>query len=107
MTFAMHSSWSLSAAYYNAGSAALVLVLIALGIGLFLYFRQRRRSRGSSLKLKEDGMPEESIPLSRSIGMNGHGENGDYKGKGRAQGEPIFDVGSDDEGDYKDDTRQP
>jgi len=92
-------------AYYNAGSAALVLVIIALGIGIFLYWRQRRRSRSRGASI---GLKEESIPLSQSVGdeMNGHGDNmnGDYKGKGRAlQAEAIFDVGSDEEGEYKDD----
>jgi len=92
-------------AYYNAGSAALVLVVIALVIGIFLYWRQRRRSRSRGASI---GLKEESIPLSQSVGdvMNGHGDgmNGDYKGKGRAlQAEAIFDVGSDEDGEYKDD----
>jgi len=87
-------------AYYNAGSAALVLVLIALAIGLFLFCRRRRTGRVVI------GIPEESIPLSQNIAgvpMNGHEDDGDYKGKGRAHdGTAIFDVGSDDEGEYHD-----
>lgn len=87
-------------AYYNAGSAALVLVLIALAIGLFLFCRRRRTGRVVI------GIPEESIPLSQNIAgvpMNGHEDDGDYKGKGRAhEGTAIFDVGSDDEGEYHD-----
>ncbi|EJD01360.1 KEX1 protein [Fomitiporia mediterranea MF3/22] len=90
-------------AYYNAGSAALVLVLIALAIGLFLFCRRRRRI--GKLKI---GNSEEAIPLSQNINghdMDGHGENGNYKGKSRAmEGEAIFDVGegSDDESEYRD-----
>ncbi|KAL5508176.1 KEX1 [Sanghuangporus vaninii] len=90
-------------AYYNAGSAALVLVLIALAIGLFLFCRRRRRTGQLAI-----GNPEEIIPLSQSENghfMNGHGDDSDYKGKGRAlESEAIFDVGegSDNESDYRD-----
>jgi len=92
-------------AYYNAGSAALVLVLIALVIGLFLFCRRRRRTGSLSLNSKD---VEESIPLNSNIGesFNGHsgelGNGTDYKGKGRAEEEAIFDVGSDEDGDYHD-----
>ena len=81
----------------------MVLLLIGIAIGLFFYFRQRRKSQGYWLNNRE-----ESIPLSRSLGgdetpQNGD-MNGDSKGKGRALNEPIFDVGSDDEGEYRDRT---
>ena len=93
-------------AYYNAGSAALVLLLIGIAIGLFFYFRQRRRTNGYWLASRE-----ENIPLTHSLGVedtlpqNGDIDdelNGDMKGKGPALNEPIFDVGSDDEGEYRD-----
>ena len=86
-------------AYYNAGSAALVLVLIALAIGTFLLCRKRRRTSRANI-----AMTEEAIPLNQTV-IDPRLENGndDYKGKGRAHEDPaIFDVGSDDEGEYHD-----
>lgn len=91
-----------AAAYYNAGSAALVLLLIGIAIGVFFYFRQRRQRNGYWLTSRE-----ESIPLSRNLGgdetppRNGILDH-DSKGKARELNEPVFDVGSDDEGDYRD-----
>ncbi|TDL29373.1 KEX1 protein [Rickenella mellea] len=96
-------------AYYNAGSAALVLLLIAIAIGMVFYCRRRRRHTN----IFSLGSREEHIPLSQSVpdeGVNGHGPELDYpgKGKGRAIEEHmVFDVGnSDDEGDYRDDSRR-
>jgi hypothetical protein len=78
----------------------LVLLLIGIAIGAFLYIRKRRQSKRSWLP-----SGEEHIPLSRSLGeddVQNDGLNGDSKGKGRAPGETIFDVGSDDEEEYRD-----
>lgn len=95
-------------AYYNAGSAALIFVVIGLAVGLFFYFRRRSRFRKAhGVSLAQD---EETIPLH----ANGTAVDGDDSGrrrKGKAKetypdspagGEPIFDVGDDeDSGDER------
>lgn len=80
----------LFAAYYNAGSAALVLVCIALAIGGFLWWR-RRKNRLSGLPRSPRGEFEESIPLTQSEGPYADGDRDDgretimsRKGKERA-----------------------
>lgn len=94
------------AAYYNAGSAAIVLVLILGVLGSVLWCRiRRRRLQGLPIAKNE----EESIPLTQNL----HAEDIDpldnrglssRKGKERAQEaglSPIFDVGdSDEEGEH-------
>ncbi|KAG8960390.1 Cell death protease [Tulasnella sp. 419] len=91
-------------AYYNTGSAALILLLILLAIGLFFYIRSRRRSKSSranfSALSQDDGLPEESIPLSTnmhdSVRSRKGKEKAEYSDDGRESpsGEPIFDVGA-------------
>ena len=102
-------------AYYNAGSAALIFILIALAIGLFIYFRKRRETpKGVSLS-RESDFPEETIPLQQGNGEQELGRR--RKGKARevydespsagAGGDPIFDVGDDeDSGDERVDGRE-
>jgi carboxypeptidase D len=90
------------AAYYNAGSAAIVLVLILAVLGSVLWCRiRKRRLLGLPIAQNE----EESIPLTQNLPV----EDSDLldnrglssrKGKGRAQETglaPIFDVGDEDE----------
>jgi carboxypeptidase D len=116
-----------SAAYYNAGSAAIVLVLVLLAIGVFVWcrIRRRRRARGGAMQLPPRPGPddEESIPLratddyARANGRD-HESGGENRyaaedegvprydtragsmreGKGKARAqEAIFDVGESDE----------
>ena len=86
-----------------------MLFLIALAVGLFVFCRNRRRTGKVSLASKD---AEESIPLHMGVGNGSdvHADvqngNGHYKGKGRADDIAIFDVGSDDEGEYHDDHKQ-
>lgn len=93
------------AAYYNAGSAAVVLVLILAVLGSVLWCRiRRRRLHGLPIRKNE----EESIPLTQSYPV----EDSDpldnrrlssRKGKERAEEaglSPIFDVGDSDEGEH-------
>ncbi|KIJ69816.1 hypothetical protein HYDPIDRAFT_104447 [Hydnomerulius pinastri MD-312] len=90
-------------AYYNAGSAALVLLLIAITIGLCIWCRLRRKR----VQLpRSTVVAEENIPLnSASDGYEMEEDRVNQKGKGRAieEGEPIFDVGEDDEEYHNDD----
>jgi carboxypeptidase D len=95
-------------AYYNAGSAAIVLFLIGLGIGVFLWCRsKRRRSRHST----RPDIEEESIPLNPTSTRDE--EESFRQRKGKEREEPvesqIFDVGDidDDEGEYKDEVKEP
>ena len=104
------------AAYYNAGSAALVLVLIFLVIGLFIWCRVRRK-RVVKLPTTRPDEDEENIPLNpSSLGERQHDEISSelvgFRGKGKERSRngdisppeepPIFDVGdSDDDEEYK------
>ena len=95
------------AAYYNAGSAALVLVIIAVLIAGFIWWRSRKgKLSGVGLPLtRDDVRPDEEIPLTQSNGnADDHDQDADEgsrerKGKGRATGltpkEEIFGVGDD------------
>lgn len=97
--------WDLShyhAAYYNAGSSAIVLVLILAVLGSVLWYRiRRRRLLGLPVAQNE----EESIPLTQNLPaedsdpLDNRGLTS-RKGKERAQetrSSPIFDVGDSDE----------
>lgn len=96
------------AAYYNAGSSALVLFLVFIVIATFVWCRVRRRR----LQLPVTRTEEEAIPLNTSRRFEEEEEEeGGYeqrkgkqrKGKQRATEPPqppIFNVGdSDDEDD--------
>jgi carboxypeptidase D len=92
------------AAYYNAGSSAVVLLLISLAIGSFVWCRVRRRR----LRLPVNQTEEESIPLNTSHRYDDDEEgqliNKQRKGKARAvepPHPPIFDVGDSDDEDDK------
>ena len=100
-----------SAAYYNAGSAAMVLLVISLCIGGFLWWRYRRsRMRGLRVTT-DDSTVEENIPLAASMtDVHAHDGGDDderplkqSKGKERAQPEDlpnegtIFSIVGDDE----------
>ena len=100
--------WGLShchAAYYNAGSAAVVLVLILAVLGSVLWCRiRRRRLHGLPIAQNE----EESIPLTQKLPtddsdpLDNRGLSS-RKGKERAQEaglSPIFDVGDSDEDEH-------
>jgi carboxypeptidase D len=90
------------AAYYNAGSAAIVLVLILIVLGSVFWYRiRRRRLLGLPVAQNE----EESIPLTQNFPaedsdpLDNRGLTS-RKGKERAQetgSAPIFDVGDSDE----------
>jgi carboxypeptidase D len=92
------------AAYYNAGSSAIVLILILAGLATVLWCRiRRRRLRGLVITKNE----EEHIPLTQSLpaeedrdSPDSNNAFGRRKGKERAQeagSAPIFDVGELDE----------
>jgi carboxypeptidase D len=90
----------LIAAYYNAGSAALILVLILVFIGLFFYWRSRRGSTAGRVNLPTEQDHEERIPLSTNVGGMGMSREDithrDRNERGRGEeGEAIFDVGDD------------
>jgi carboxypeptidase D len=92
-----------NAAYYNAGSAAIVLVLVIAALGTVFWCRiRRRRLRGLPIKKNE----EENIPLTQNLHTAENEDSLDTsefarrKGKQRAhEAEPsrIFDVGDLDE----------
>ena len=89
------------AAYYNAGSAALVLVLIALAVGGFLWWRSRRQ-RAKGLQLPTTA--EEHIPLNSALADEDRASVDGFrprKGKERAselpEEEAIFEVGDDED----------
>jgi len=94
------------AAYYNAGSAALVLVFVFVIIGLFLWWR--KRNNGVKLPSREVDTEEESIPLTRSRRDYDEDDTRRRKGKDRQEeaaversSPTIFEVGSDDEEEYQ------
>jgi len=101
--------WSLShcrAAYYNAGSAAIVLVLILAVLGTVLWCRIRGR-RLHGLRLPITRNEEEHIPLTQNLAEDEDSLDNlgirTRKGKERAQEaglSPIFDVGDSDEGEH-------
>lgn len=99
---------TISSAYYNAGSAALVLVILAILIGGFVWWRIRKgKFRGMGLpQSREDIRTEEHIPLTQSTNgdIEDHYDDEESlqpKGKGRATGltprEEIFGVGDDED----------
>jgi carboxypeptidase D len=91
-----------NAAYYNAGSAAIVLVLVIAVLGTVFWCRvRRRRIRGLPIKKNE----EENIPLTQDLHTVENEDSLDTnefptrKGKQRAREEEpsrIFDVGDSD-----------
>src|SRR6266403_1998408 len=90
------------AAYYNAGSAAIVLVLILATLGLVFWCRIRRRRlrRLFISKNEEENIPlTQNLPADDSDPLESRGLSS-RKGKERAQEtglSPIFDVGDSDE----------
>ena len=98
-----------SAAYYNAGSAALVLLLIAFVVAGFLWWRARRqRLRGLPVSTAEENIPlNAQMEGDRNGNGIGHGAASEEdlfrgrKGKGREplESEEIFSVGDSDDED--------
>ena len=101
---------SVSVAYYNAGSAAMVLLVISLCIGGFLWWRYRRSQTRRLRVNTDDSTVEENIPLAASMtDVTAHDAGDDErpfkqsKGKERAQPEDlpnegtIFSIVGDDE----------
>lgn len=92
-----------TAAYYNAGTAALVFLLVVIGLGVCLWCRLRKRRVQLA---KEAGDTEEYIPLKSTLEGDADDLDSEQvqrkrKGKERAneddEGTPIFDVGDADE----------